>query len=104
MLKLRDFWIVIAIFCFSMGLYDFVQVKSANQSGDLLQETRSRANAYTEIGFGVGSIIIYQLARINAKLKEFNETFKNTNRGFQGSITTLPKSTRKIPPLESHKN
>ncbi|WP_035798305.1 hypothetical protein [Crocosphaera chwakensis] len=104
MLKLRDFWIVIAIMCFSMGLYDFVQVKSANQSGDLLQETRSRANAYTEIGFGVGSIIIYQLARINAKLKEFNETLKTTNRGSQGSLTTLSKSVKKIKPLESHKN
>ena len=104
MLKLRDFWILIAIFCFSMGIYDFVQVKSANQSGDFLQETRSRANAYTEIGFGVGSIIIYQLATIHAKLKEFNETLKTTNRGFQESLTTLPTSARNIQPLESHKN
>lgn len=104
MLKLRDFWILIAIFCFSIGIYDFVQIKSAKQSGDLLQETRSRANAYTEIGFGVGSIIIYQLAIINAKLKEFNETLQTTKRGFRGRITTIPKSAKKIQSLESHKN
>lgn len=104
MLKLRDFWILIAIFSFSIGVYDFVQIKSANLSGNLLKETRSRANAYTEMGFGVGAIIIYQLATINAKLKEFNETLKTTNRGFRGRVTTIPKSSKKIESLESHKN
>ncbi len=96
MLKLRDFWILIAVVSFSVGLYDFVELKSASQSGDLIQEARSRANAYTEMGFGLGCIIIYELATINAKLKAFNDNLKANNRGFRGSISTIPNSKLKM--------
>ncbi|MEA5511728.1 hypothetical protein VB715_18300 [Crocosphaera sp. UHCC 0190] len=97
MLKLRDFWILIALVSFTIGLYDFVALKSAKQSGDLLQEARLRADSYTEIGLGLGGIMIYELAAINAKLKEFNENLKASKRGFRGSISTLPKYQIKVP-------
>ncbi len=77
MLKLRDFWLLIAVISFIIGIYDFVDLKRAIQSGDLLRETRLRADAYTEIGFGLGSVIIYELAAINAKLRqEYEDKWK----------------------------
>lgn len=96
MLKLRDFWILIALVSFAIGIYDFIELKQARQSGYLIQEARLRADAYTEIGFGVGSIIIYELAAINAKLKESKENLQLSHRNSQNHLPFEPTYTIQV--------